>query len=177
MVIINRNRLYKSLFPAHQKRNPAGASFHPSFGDCELARRVRARVYQLSFLYLPFFQLQVKPKKIKQQKRNSIIDQTRFETINQPGNLNGLSLFVLYFLARFSSTATLSDLYHKTYENCDLSDIDLNSLDPLRDLIDDRLYDSWQRTSYSRDCDIGSFRLPDTSGNRPEWSQGYFSLG
>lgn len=58
-----------------------------------------------------------------------------------------------------------------------MSDIDLNSMDPLRDLIDDRGYDSWQRTSYSRDCDIGSYRLPDTSGNKPEWSRGHFSLG
>lgn len=69
LLLMNRNRLYKSLFPAHQKRNPAGASFHPSFGDGQLARRMRARVYQLSFLYLPFFQLQVKPKKNKIPKK------------------------------------------------------------------------------------------------------------
>uniref|UniRef100_A0A0P5D8R1 PAN/APPLE domain-containing protein n=1 Tax=Daphnia magna TaxID=35525 RepID=A0A0P5D8R1_9CRUS len=73
------------------------------------------------------------------------------------------------FSYRFTSTASLSELYHKVYENCDMSDIDLNSMDPLRDLIDDRGYDSWQRTSYSRDCDIGSYRLPDTSGD------GYFN--
>ncbi|XP_046459374.1 uncharacterized protein LOC124205873 isoform X2 [Daphnia pulex] len=90
-------------------------------------------------------------------------------TVNSPVEceqecINSHSFTCRSFSYRFSSTATLSDLYHKTYENCDLSDIDLNSLDPLRDLIDDRLYDSWQRTSYSRDCDIGSFRLPDTSG-------------
>lgn len=68
------------------------------------------------------------------------------------------------FSYRFSSTQTLSDAYHKAYDNCDLSDVDLNSLDPLRDLIDNRLYDSWQRISYSRECDVGTYRVPDTAG-------------
>lgn len=65
---------------------------------------------------------------------------------------------------RFSSSGVLSDTYHKAYDNCDLSDIDINSLDPLRDLIDDRLYDTWQRTNLNRDCSVGSYRLPDTNG-------------
>ncbi|XP_045028889.1 uncharacterized protein LOC116921299 isoform X2 [Daphnia magna] len=77
------------------------------------------------------------------------------------------------FSYRFTSTASLSELYHKVYENCDMSDIDLNSMDPLRDLIDDRGYDSWQRTSYSRDCDIGSYRLPDTSGCYISYRRGF----
>lgn len=74
--------------------------------------------------------------------------------------------------------ASLTESYHKAYDNCDLSDIDLNSLDPIRDLIDDRFYDSWQRTSYSRDCDIGTYRLPDTSGNNsPDRNPGLYSFG
>ena len=33
-------------------------------------------------------------------------------------------------------------------------------VDPLRDLIDDRLYDTWQRTGYSRRCDLLTYRNP-----------------
>lgn len=65
-----------------------------------------------------------------------------------------------------SSSFSSSDPYHKAYDNCDLSDIDILSLDPLRDLLEDRLYDTWQRTSY-RDCEfantIGYGRTPSTT--------------
>ena len=68
------------------------------------------------------------------------------------------------FLCRFSSSASLSEAYHKAYDNCDLSDADLIDLEPQRDLIDDRNYDSWQRVSYMKPCDVIINSIVDTTG-------------
>ena len=55
--------------------------------------------------------------------------------------------------------------HHKSLDNCDLSDVDLNVGDSGRDLVNDRHYDSWTKTTYASDCSIHNrYRYPDTNG-------------
>lgn len=65
---------------------------------------------------------------------------------------------------RFSEAASLSEAYHKANDNCDLSDVEWNSLDPVYDILVDANYDSWQRFAYDRECDVKTNRVPDNNG-------------
>ena len=58
----------------------------------------------------------------------------------------------------------MSEAYHKAYDNCDLSDVEWQSLDPIYDIIVDANYDSWHRVGYHRECDSKANRVPDNNG-------------
>ena len=47
-----------------------------------------------------------------------------------------------------------TDAYHKSYDNCDLSDVDVNLAHPVQDFVNDRHYDLWIRSAYTHDCSI-----------------------
>jgi len=52
--------------------------------------------------------------------------------------------------------AGYTDAYHKSYDNCDLSDIDVSLAHPVQDFVSDRLYDLWVRSAYTYDCSNGN---------------------